>query len=119
MKQAVLRPARRSRWRCIIGRRTSACVPVRKIRPLSKVYLSSRETAASGILALIHQAFWERASGSRRGTSPQGCHCLGSAVRLHATSAWGAEGCKVMKEKVEQSDLSVEQRLAKLLVEIG
>ncbi|MEJ2027977.1 MAG: hypothetical protein P8X52_11215 [Limibacillus sp.] len=35
----------RSRWRCIIGRRTRACVPVRKTRPDSSSYLSSSETA--------------------------------------------------------------------------
>ena len=49
MKQAVLSPAAMSRWRCIIGRRTSACVPVMKTRPVSRAYLSSSETAASAM----------------------------------------------------------------------
>src|SRR5258708_19693363 len=49
MKQPVLSPARSSRRRCIIGRRTSAWVPVRNTRPDSSSYLSSRVTAASAI----------------------------------------------------------------------
>ena len=36
--------------RSIIGRRTRACVPVRKTRPDSKAYLSSRVTGASAML---------------------------------------------------------------------
>ncbi len=43
---AVLRPAARSRSRCSIIRRISACVPVMKTRPRSSVYLSSREALA-------------------------------------------------------------------------
>src|SRR5256885_2258343 len=46
MKAAVLIPAARSRWRCTSARRTSACVPVRKIRPEASSYLSSREPGA-------------------------------------------------------------------------
>ena len=47
MKPAVLSPARRSRSRCSIIRRISACVPVRKTRPLSRVYLSSSEACVA------------------------------------------------------------------------
>src|SRR5471032_2872477 len=42
MKPAVFRPAATSRWRCIIGRRTRAWMPDRKMSPLVAVYLSSR-----------------------------------------------------------------------------
>src|SRR5574343_1221948 len=41
MKPAVFSPAARSRSRCSMGRRMSACVPVRKTRPELRVYLSS------------------------------------------------------------------------------
>src|SRR6218665_3919115 len=44
---AVSRPARRSRCCCcVIGNRTSACVPVMKMRPWRSVYLSSGLTVA-------------------------------------------------------------------------
>jgi hypothetical protein len=43
MKPAVFRPAA-CRARCIIGRRTSAWMPDRKMVPLVEVYLSSRLT---------------------------------------------------------------------------
>src|SRR6267378_2552360 len=53
MNPAVFRPAARSRTRCSIGRRTSACVPVMKARPDCSVYLSSSVTSRCGAGAFI------------------------------------------------------------------
>src|SRR3954464_15937784 len=50
MKPAVFSPARRSRSRCSIIRRISACVPVMKTLPLARVYLSSREALARSVI---------------------------------------------------------------------
>src|SRR4029079_19476009 len=50
MKPAVLRPCARSRSRCSIGNRTSACVPDRKIRFASRRYLSSSPTSINAII---------------------------------------------------------------------
>src|SRR5450830_1131927 len=44
MKPAVFRPAAWSRRRCIMGRRTRAWMPDRKMAPEVAVYLSSRLT---------------------------------------------------------------------------
>ena len=44
----VFKPAARSRRRCMIGSRTSACVPVRNTRPRSRSYLSSSVARARG-----------------------------------------------------------------------
>src|SRR5471032_286235 len=52
MKPAVFRPAARSRWRCIIGRRTRAWMPDRKMLPVVAVYLSSRLTVVRRVLAV-------------------------------------------------------------------
>src|SRR5476649_1012862 len=52
MKPAVFRPAATSRWRCIIGRRTRAWMPDRKMSPVVAVYLSSRLTVVKRVLAL-------------------------------------------------------------------
>src|SRR5471032_1956067 len=52
MKPAVFRPAARSRWRCIIGRRTRAWMPDRKMSPVVAVYLSSRLTVVRRVLTL-------------------------------------------------------------------
>src|SRR5262245_46184458 len=48
-KPAVLSPAAASRWRCMMRRRVSAWMPVRKTRPLSRAYLSSSVTDSSCI----------------------------------------------------------------------
>src|SRR5258708_30941800 len=49
MKPAVLRPCARSRSRCSIGNRTSACVPDKNIRFASSRYLSSSPTSINAI----------------------------------------------------------------------
>src|SRR5690606_12977632 len=46
IKPAVFSPAVASRWRCSIGRRTSACTPLMKARPCCKEYLSSSDTVS-------------------------------------------------------------------------
>src|SRR6188472_3477407 len=73
MKPAVLSPARRSRSRCSIIRRISACVPVMKTLPLARLYLSSREALARSIIdRLLAQPldsgtrFDSRLGGARR-----------------------------------------------------
>ena len=75
-KPAVLSPAARSRSRCIIGRRTSACVPVRKTRPESRVYLSSSEALAR----------WAGATGAFIGATPGTEGLLGAAQGAHGQS---------------------------------
>src|SRR5580698_1794393 len=50
MKPAVLRPCARSRSRCNIGNRTSACVPERKMCFASSRYLSSSPTSINAIV---------------------------------------------------------------------
>src|SRR6266404_7832278 len=49
MKPAVLRPCARSRSRCSIGNRTSACVPDKNMRFASSRYLSSSPTSINAI----------------------------------------------------------------------
>src|SRR5688572_17254015 len=49
MKPAVLSPPIASRLRCSIGSRTSACTPLMKARPFSRLYLSSSETVSSAL----------------------------------------------------------------------
>src|SRR5438094_9718020 len=53
MKPAVFRPDLTSRSRCSSIRRISACVPVRKTRPRSSVYLSSSEAFARAAAELM------------------------------------------------------------------
>src|SRR5207253_3683655 len=52
MKPAVLSPAARSRSRCNMGSRTSACVPERNMRFASSRYLSSSPTSINAIRPL-------------------------------------------------------------------
>src|SRR6266852_3727315 len=69
MNPAVFRPAARSRTRCSIGRRTSACVPVMKARPDCSAYLSSRVTSWWGA-----GAFMRSCEGSLVGEAEHAAH---------------------------------------------
>src|SRR5690348_10617745 len=58
MKPAVFNLARRSNSCCIIGRRTSAWMPVRNTRPVSTSYLSSSEMGIS-VMCVSWYPIWE------------------------------------------------------------
>src|SRR5665213_2120105 len=58
MKPAVFRPAARSRSRWTMARRTSAWVPLRKMRPEDSVYLSSSVMGNADIPAPQKGCFW-------------------------------------------------------------
>src|SRR5438105_13052781 len=71
MKPAVFKPANASRLRCSIGSRTSACTPLVKARPLSRLYLSSSVTSSSALRMASGRGAFIGEKLRRWGTSEQ------------------------------------------------